>query len=78
MTKCYPVVLLVCHPLGRCLGLDIDDSEEISKLETSDIELCKAKNETLQVNARHIEMAAVDQDPKTAMKQLLPAILSTG
>jgi len=41
--------------------------------------LCKARNATLQVNARHIEMAADDQDPKTAMKQLLlPAILSTG
>ena len=40
--------------------------------------LCKAKNEMLGVNARHIEMAAVDQVPKTAMKLLLPAILSTG
>lgn len=37
MTKCYPVVL-VCNSatLGRCLGLDAD-SEEISKLETSDV-----------------------------------------
>ena len=39
MTKCHPVLLLVCHSatLGHCLGLDIDDSEEISKLETSDL-----------------------------------------